>query len=64
MNWLSRKRATSRLGVTEPVFNTFARSGPPDYTLSDMFSDEAILAYQRFAPNGASTNALGRALVS
>ena len=48
MNWLSRKTARSRLGVSEPVFNALIRSGLLGYTLSTTVSDQAVLSYQRF----------------
>jgi hypothetical protein len=48
MNWLSRRKARNRLGVTEPVFNALTRSVLLGYTSADMYSDQAILSYQRF----------------
>src|SRR5215217_6816967 len=48
VNWLSRKKARNRLGVSEPVLNALFRSGLLGYTLSGMVSDQAILSYERF----------------
>lgn len=48
MNWISRKKARNRLGVSESVLNALIRSGLLGYTLSDMVSDRALLSYARF----------------
>ncbi len=59
MNWLSRKRARSTLGVNEPVFNALTRSGLLGYTMSDMFSDQALVSYQRFGTQWSIDERLG-----
>lgn len=48
MNWISSSKARSRLGVGKPLFNALTKSGLLGYTLGDMYSDQAILAYQRY----------------
>src|SRR5215210_2246908 len=66
MNWLSRRKARNRLGVTEPVFDALTQSNLLGYTSADMYSDQAILSYQRFGTQweidarfGPSTRIMG-----
>jgi hypothetical protein len=49
VNWLNRKKARNRLGVSEPILNALIRSGLLGYTSqSGLVSDQAILSYERF----------------
>jgi hypothetical protein len=68
MNWLNRKTARKRLGVSEPVLDALIRSRLLGYTLSGMISDQAIRSYQRFGTQweideryGPSVRMLGEA---
>lgn len=49
MNWLSRKAARNRLGVSEPVFKALIRSGLLGYLMPKNLwvSDQAVLSYQK-----------------
>jgi hypothetical protein len=66
VNWLNRKKAINKLGVSEPVLDALIRSGLLGYTLSGMVSDQAILSYERFGTQwsideryGPSTRIMG-----
>jgi hypothetical protein len=49
VNWLNRKKARNRLGVSEPVLNALIKSGLlGNMSPSGLVSDQAILSYQRF----------------